>query len=166
MIDVLGAIYDALVKFSNTPEKNILRAWPNRTALPLHSYAVMTLINASRRGTNAVDFEFDPETEDDGELAESVLREAMVQIDFVGLDAAENASKIELLSRSAVLCDFLEPYGIEPLFADAPREMTKPDGTDQYAIRYVVTLTVSFWESVSTPVPWFDDATLNTEVLQ
>lgn len=165
MIDVLDAIYDALVKFSSTPAESILRAWPNRTAVPA-SYAIMTLINAPRRGTNATDFEFDPATEEDGALTESALREAMVQIDFVGSDAADNASRIELLSRSTALCDFLEPYGIQPLFADAPREMTSPDGTDQYAIRYVVTLTVSFWESVSTTVPWFDDATLNTEVLQ
>ncbi|HWH86163.1 MAG TPA: hypothetical protein VNV36_05225 [Pseudomonas sp.] len=166
MIDVLGAMYDLVQKFASTPADNILRAWPDRAALPLQSYAVMTLINVARRGTNSTDFTFDPATEEDGELTESVLRETMVQLDFVGEDAADNADKFEMLSRSSIFCDFLEPYGISPLFADTPREMTKPDGTDQYAVRYVVTLTISYWDETSVPVPWFDDATLTTEVIQ
>ncbi|MFJ7315270.1 LIC_12616 family protein [Pseudomonas sp. NPDC098747] len=166
MIDVLGAMYDLVEKFASTPAENILRAWPNRVALPPHSYAVMTLINTGRRGTNSTDFAFDPDTEEDGEETDSVLRETMVQIDFVGADAAANAGKFELLSRSARFCDFLEPYGIAPLFADTPREMTKPDGTDQFAVRYVITLTISYWDETSVAVPWFDDATLTTEVIQ
>jgi hypothetical protein len=166
MIDVLGAIYDALAKFSTTPPDSILRAWPDRAALPLHSYAVMTLISMARRGSNSTDFTFDPDTEEDGQDTVSALRETMVQIDFVGKDASDNASKIEMLSRSSILCDFLEPYGISPLFADTPREMTSPDGTDQYAIRYVITLTISYWDETNVAVPWFDDATLITEVIQ
>lgn len=166
MIDVIGAMYDLVAKFASIPADNILPAWPDRTALPMHSYAVMTLIDVGRRGTNSTDFTFDPDTEEDGEESESVLRQTMVQIDFVGADAAANAGKFELLSRSARFCDFLEPYGIAPLFADTPREMTKPDGTDQYAVRYVITLTISYWDETSVAVPWFDDATLTTEVIQ
>lgn len=166
MIDVIGAMYDLVAKFASIPADNILPAWPDREALPFPSYAVITLINLGRRGTNSTDFTFDPNTEEDGELTESVMRETMVQIDFVGADAADNAGKFELLSRSATFCDFLEPYGISPLFADTPREMTKPDGTDQFAVRYVITLTISYWDETSVAVPWFDDATLTTEVIQ
>ena len=166
MIDVLGAMNDLVLNFTALPQERILRAWPNRTSTPPEEYAVITLINSSRRGTNATEFEFDPLTTDDGTETELALQEAMVQFDFIGASAQSNAAKFEILSRSARFCDFLAPFEISPLYSDTPRDMTSGDGSDQYAIRWVVTLTISYWASASMPVAWFDSATVNTEVVQ
>lgn len=166
MTDILGAMYDLVEAFTAIAPARILRAWPNRSATPPEEYAVITLISPTRRGTNASTFVFDPLSTDDGVQTESALQVTLIQFDFVGPASLDYAQKFELLSRSPVFCDFLAPFDITPLFCDSPREMTAGDGSEQYAIRYVVTMTINYWTRASAPVAWFDSATLNTEVIQ
>lgn len=166
MTDILGAMYDLVDNFTALQPERILRAWPNRASTPPEEYAVITDLNSARRGTNLTEFEFDPLTTDDGLQTDSALQQAMIQFDFIGANARDYATKIEILSRSSTLCDFLAPYEISPLFADSPRDMTTGDGSEQYAIRFVVTMTITYWASVSAPVAWFDNATINSEVIQ
>ncbi|MDA8485849.1 hypothetical protein NNO07_22510 [Pseudomonas resinovorans] len=166
MSAVLEAMYDLVDRFTDLSSDTILRAWPNRTATPLREYAVITDLNSSRRGTNLVEFTFNPLTTEDGISTESALQQTNIQFDFIGANARDYATRIEVLSRSSILCDFLAPYEISPLFADSPRDMTSGDSSLQYAIRFVVTLTISYWTGVSSPTGWFDNATVNTEVIE
>lgn len=164
--ELLVAMYDVVDEFTNLDPANILRAWPNRTSTPPEEYCVYTVLTPIRRGTNASEFLWDEETQDPGVQTDSVLWNTQVQFDFIGINSLTMAQDFATLSRSAILCEFLESREIEPLFSDEPREMTSTDGSEQYAVRYVVTVTFSYWASVTAPVGWFDNVILNPEVVQ
>lgn len=166
--DVYTAVYDFVQSYALPALEpvNIFRAWQNRSHLPatVNEYAVITLLYANRRGTNAQNFEFDPQTEADGVLTLLELKEAAVQIDFYADDdtAEQRASALELVMRSELASLFFAPYSISPLFADDPKELTGVDGSRQYVKRYMLTLHLSFYASVSATIGWFDRVTLNT----
>lgn len=166
--DVYLAVYNFVQGYAlpALEPANIFRAWPNRAHLPPASneYAVITLLYANRRGTNAQKFDFDPQTEGDGVLTLLELKEAAVQIDFYADDdsAEQRASALELVMRSELASLFFAPYGISPLYADDPKELTGVDGSRQYVKRYMLTLHLSFYASLSATIGWFDHVNLNT----
>lgn len=160
MADILGAMYDLVAKFTDLPPDDIVRAWPNRTAAPKVTFCVLGIVTTNRVGQNIV-----TEPTELGDASQLGFYRTMVQFDFVGAGAESNARRVELLSRSDWLCAFLAPYGMQPIEATDPRDMTDGDGSKQYAVRFTVTLTVGAWEVYTLPVEWFDSVILNTEVI-
>lgn len=167
--DVYAAMYNFARVFalpSLAPE-HIVRGWQNRSHLPpdTNEYAVITVMQAQRRGSNVQSFNFDPATHDDGTLITAELVQCAVQFDFCADDdtARQRAQAVELVSRSALAADFLASYGIAPLYAEDVRDLSFTDGSDQFVQRFTVTLHVSFWASMDASVSWFDHVNLYVE---
>lgn len=167
--DVYAAMYD-LARAFGLPDllpSNIVRGWQNRNVLPpeTNEYAVITVMQAQRRGTNVTHFAFDPTTQNDGTLTTAELVQCAVQFDFCADNdtARQRAQSLELVSRSPLAADFLAPHGIAPLYAEDVRDLSFVDGSDQFVQRFTVTLHVSFWASMAASVGWFDHVNLYVE---
>lgn len=111
--DVLGEVYDFLRAYIKPRPDHIIRGWQNRVALPNNiNYAVLTLINAARQGTNVVDWNM---PEDEGESAETALvgqKEALASsatgqgTDIVGEATPQVVRTVRMLTLYEVQVDF------------------------------------------------------------
>lgn len=163
-LDVLGAVHDFLqARLSPQPE-HIVRGWQNRAALPdASAYVVLTLINASRRGTNVHDWK-----PSEAALIQNarMLVAYDVQVDFCGLDEAAvsaQAAQLVLFGRDAAGVLFFQPYGLSCLYADDPRSLPFGDDLDQWKVRYAVTLHLSAWIDAAIPLEAFRSVNLSLE---
>ncbi|MEG2172373.1 MAG: hypothetical protein RRY29_03835 [Desulfovibrionaceae bacterium] len=167
--DVYTAVYDFIQAFGlpAMPAENTIRGWQNRNHLPenTNEYAVITVMDAKRRGTNVQTFTFDPATQANGNLASSILVVCGVQCDFCANNdtARQRAQSMELVNRSPLATDFFTPYGISPLYAEDVRDLSFVDGSEQFVQRFNTTLFLSFWASMSVSVGWFDHVDLYVE---
>lgn len=159
-LDVLGAVHDFLVEHIGLAPGVIIRGWQNRAALPaLSSYAVLTLINAPRRGTNVHVWRNAPEGEG---ITENVRMLTLyeVQVDLCGQDEAvvgAQAARLVMLARDAVAVEFFEALGLSCQYADDPRSLPFGNDVDQWEVRYSVTLRLSAWSSADVPRDAFTD---------
>lgn len=166
-LDVLGAVHDFLVAHIGVAPEAIIRGWQNRADLPaMSSYAVLTLINAPRRGTNVHVWTQDPA--DAGALVESVRMLVCyeVQVDVCGQDEAAvgaQAARLVMLARDAVAVDFFRAQGLSCQYADDPRSLPFSNDVDQWEVRYSVTLHLSAWLSADMARAAFTDVDLRLE---
>lgn len=166
-LDVLGAVHDFLAAHIGIDPKVIVRGWQNRAALPeVSSYAVLTLINAPRRGTNVHLWQNIPD--DDWGLNERVRMLTLydAQVDFCGLDEAvigAQAARLVMLARDAVAVDFFRERGLSCQYADDPRSLPFSNDVDQWEVRYSVTLHLSAWSSADIARDAFRDVSLHLE---
>lgn len=166
-LDVLGAVHDFLVAHIGIAPEAIVRGWQNRADLPaLSSYAVLTLINAPRRGTNVHVWEADPV--DAVGLIENVRMLVCyeVQVDVCGQDEAAvgaQAARLVMLARDAVAVDFFRARGLSCQYADDPRSLPFSNDVDQWEVRYSVTLHLSAWLGADIARAAFTDVDLRLE---
>lgn len=154
-LDILGAVYDFLRRYILTDESvQIIRGWQNSAALPEDSaqYAVLTLLDARRQGTNVHDWQ--PLSGSDTDLSNGVNMLTLydVQVDFCGEDAEETnawAVAFSTLARDAVAVEFFTGYDISCLYADDIRALPFSSDTKQWEARYSVTLHLSAWTAVT-----------------
>lgn len=165
-LDVLGAVHDFLAAHMGIAPEAIIRGWQNRAALPgVSSYAVLTLINAPRRGTNVHVWK----NRNAGEgLTETVRMLTLyeVQIDLCGLDEAvanAQAARLVLLGRDAVAVDFFRRQGLSCLYADDPRSLPFSNDLDQWEVRYSVMLRLSAWSAADISRDAFRDVNIYLE---
>lgn len=85
----------------------------------------------------------------------------MVQIDFYGDLSFDRANDIINISRTEFLCDFLRPYGIQPIACDEAQNLTGVSGEDEYVERWTVRMEVDYDDAVSDSQDWFNTAELN-----
>lgn len=160
-LDVLGAVHDFLVAHMGIAPEFIIRGWQNRADLPaMSSYAVLTLINAQRRGTNVHVWEDAPA--DAGGLTESVRMLVCyeVQVDLCGQDEAVvggQAARLVMLGRDAVAVEFFRALGLSCQYADDPRPLPFSNDVDQWEVRYSVTLHLSAWSGADVARDAFTD---------
>lgn len=166
-LDVLGAVHDFLVAHMGIAPEVIIRGWQNRADLPaLSSYAVLTLINAPRRGTNVHVWEVAPA--DAEGLTESVCMLVCyeVQVDLCGQDEAgvgAQAARLVMLGRDTVAVEFFRALGLSCQYADDPRPLPFSNDVDQWEVRYSVTLHLSAWSGADVARDAFTDVTLRLE---
>lgn len=165
--DVLGAVHDFLVAHIGVAPAVIVRGWQNRAALPaVSSYAVLTLINAPRRGTNVHMWERDAADADS--LTESVRMLVCyeVQVDLCGQDegtVSAQAARLVMLARDAVAVEFFGAQGLSCQYADDPRSLPFSNDVDQWEVRYSVTLRLSAWLAAPVARAAFTDVDLRLE---
>ncbi|MBD5417370.1 MAG: hypothetical protein HDR50_06870 [Desulfovibrio sp.] len=166
-LDVLGAVHDFLMAHIGIAPEAIIRGWQNRADLPpMSSYAVLTLINAPRRGTNVHVWEHDPAAADG--LVENVRMLVCyeVQVDVCGQDEAvvgAQAARLVMLCRDAVAVDFFRALGLSCQYADDPRSLPFSNDVDQWEVRYSVTLHLSAWLGADIARAAFTDVDLRLE---
>lgn len=119
----------------------------NRMHLPTDNedYAVFTVLNQKRVGTNLEQTYFTGEGEG-YHIAKQVMSD--VQIDFYSTkeeNALRRAEGVEILTRGEHATNFFEQYGISCAYADDVTNMAIVGSTLQYIHRYSVTIKLVYY---------------------
>lgn len=167
--DIYKAFFEYVAIFA-TPimnQDNIIIGWQNRSYLPVdtNEYAVITVIDTKRRGTNVHEWYDDVTLPHDTIVKEMELVESGIQIDFCSNnDNAEmRARSIELVTRSEFGVKFFKTYNIAPLYADGTRDISFVDQSQQYVRRFMTTVYVSYWVNTTFKVTSFNEADIYFE---
>ena len=149
------AIRDMLLRYTDCPPSNILAAYNNHVKLPDdNNYIIFTIMSPFRYGTPKV------VTNINGNISYQTFR-IPVQIDFYGDFAFDRANDIINISRTEFLCEFLKPYGIQPIACDEAQNLTGVSGEQEYVERWTVRLEIDYDDAVSDGQDWFNTAELN-----
>ena len=169
MPDVNAAVYGFIQTYCLPAlrEDCIISGNQNRFALPDGGvdYAVFTILNTARIGSNKETHHWDPNTEDDLVIETSELKLMAVQFDFYGEDARQRADTVEMLSRSDIGVNWFRAHRIGCQYATDPTDQTGVDGSEQFVTHFSVDLCLTAWATFSVTVPWFDDVDLQPKVL-
>lgn len=153
--EIQKGIREMLKKYTDCPQNNIICAYNNRVPLPSdNNYIIFTILNPFRYGTPLV------ETNSLGNTSYQTYR-VSVQIDFYGDFAFDRANDIINISRTEFLCQFLKPYGIQPIACDDAKNLTGVSGEKEYIERWSVDLEIDYCDAVSDNQDWFNTAELN-----
>lgn len=82
-----------------------------------------------------------------------------MQINVYGRDATDKAQIITTLLRDDFGYQFLDPYGVTPLYCDDGRQMPLVNGEFQYQQRWLILASLQVNPSVSTPAQFADSVT-------
>ena len=144
-----------LMRYTDCSPNNILAAYNNHVKLPDNNdYIIFTLLSPIRYGTPVV------RTTMNGNFSCQTYR-ITVQIDFYGDFAFDRANDIINVSRTEFLCEFLKPYGIQPIACDEAQNLTGVSGEQEYVERWTVRLEIDYCDAVSDSQDWFNTAELN-----
>lgn len=154
--EVYIAVEAMLIKYTGVAVDNVRRAYPGRrVSLPSNNdYVIMTLTNSTRLDTPSADWI-------DNEYNIQQDRESVMQLDFFGKNAERRANAIVDLSRTPILCDFLEPYKIQVLYADDVSNNTGVSPEKNYVERRTIQLHLNYATDVTVEVDTFTAAELN-----
>ena len=148
-------IREMLKRYTNCLPVNILAGFNNHVQLPPNNdYIIFTILNPVRYGTPRV------VTTIHGNTSYQTYR-IPVQIDFYGDLAFDRANDIINISRTEFLCQFVEPYGIQPIACDEAQNLTGISGEQEYVDRWMVRLEVDYQDAVSDSQDSFNTAELN-----
>lgn len=156
MIDILGAVYDFVLKYAQgdgvppLKENQIIRGWQNSAVVPPQSdFIVLTLLNSYRKGRNV---HIDYITETDFKETLDKLTEHVIQIDLCSNDPTvptrltqHRAELLETVASSYIACDFFKNYDERLNFmnSDGIYSFNEMDETQNMACRYMMTFHIS-----------------------
>jgi len=78
------------------------------------------------------------------------------QINFYGPNATDHAQIFAQLFRDLYGCDYLRPFGVQPLWCDDGRQMPLVDSEQQYTTRWLVHALMQINPTVSTSQQFAD----------
>lgn len=95
---------------------------------------------------------------DQAEGTNTVTRSTGFQctLDIYGPEGSDNAQVVSTLLRDAYGCDFLAPYGIQPLWCDDGQQMPLVNGEFQYENRWMVRVALQANPAVVVPQEFAD----------
>ena len=171
MRDILGAVNDfilAYVGYNEVPlltQDQIVVGWQNvAAALPKNTqeYAVLTLLQAIRHGTNV---RMRQNAEGDTGMVETIAHatEHIVQVDFCCASpqmieevARTRAEILETLTRDRVAVDFYKSYGMTSCYAEDVHQLPFQNESEQWEARYMVTLHLSGYTATNVDLKTFE----------
>lgn len=136
---------------------HVVQGLNNGVPMPLDGFVAMTQIAQSRLATN-VDAYADP-SPTTGTKNSQQSTQITVQLDCYGPVSGDWSSILSTLLRDEYACNAMAP-SVQPLHADDPRMMPLIDGEQQYEQRWTVTAVLQVNPVVSTPMQFFDQATV------
>lgn len=147
-------VRDMLLHYTTCDLKNVICGYNNRVPLPANNdYIIFTVLNPFRYGTPKVRYK-------DGCMVSFQTYRVEVQIDFYGNFAFDRANDIINISRTGFLCDFLKPYGIQPIACDEAQNLTGVSGESEYVERWMVRLEIDYEKAVSDSQDYFNTVEL------
>ena len=84
-----------------------------------------------------------------------------IQVDTYGTDAGDWAAIIATMWASPLAIDFLTSYGITPLWADNPLELSIVNGEDEFEERWITVLHLQYAPAMTAPAQFCDSAHIN-----
>jgi hypothetical protein len=159
--DFMDEVYDFLAYVTSVGEGRIFRGNQSREVLPDDdSFIIYTPILRKRIGSNIVNFDAaDCDDDTNGAYNDSALIQVDIQVDFYGENAQDLAQGLEVFSHSTLCRSWLVSQGsaIRVLYCSDPIDATYVGETDQYATRWMVTLSICFGSAVTNGQPWYED---------
>lgn len=147
-------IRDMLLHYTTCGLKSVICGYNNRVPLPGNNdYIIFTVLNPRRYGTPKVRL-------CNGKNISSQTYRVEVQIDFYGDFAFDRACDIVNISRTMFLCDFLKPYGIQPIACDEAQNLTGISGENEYVERWMVRFEIDYECAVTDSQDYFTTAEL------
>ena len=158
--DIQYGIREMLKKYTNCSANNILAGYNNHVELPSdNDYIIFTVLNPYRYGTPRVVVGIDKNNK--GYTTSYQTYRVQVQIDFYGNLAFDRANDIINISRTEFFCEFLKPYGIQPIACDEARNLTGVSGEREYVERWMVNLEIDYEDAVTDSQDSFNTVNLN-----
>ena len=163
IVKPLDALRDFITDYIVPCPEKIYRSWLNRVTVDnVSSYAVLTLLNTARQGTNI----HLPIIEDD-QMTDSVKMLTLydIQVDFCADDeqtACSQANTLCMLMRDGIAVNYFADYGISVQYAENPRSMPKID-QKQWEIRYTLTVRLAAWTESDFVIDSFNAVTVGIE---
>lgn len=77
-------------------------------------------------------------------------------VNFYGENATDNGQIFNQLFRDLYGCDFMRPYGVQPLWCDDGKQMPLIDGEKQYAVRWMIHALMQINPTISTSQEFAD----------
>lgn len=143
-------IRDMLLHFTTCDLKNVICGYNNKVTLPDdNDYIVFSVLNPYRYGTPKQRY-------CEGCWVSVQTFRVEVQIDFYGKFAFDRANDIINLSRTMFLCDFLKPYGIQPIACDDAQNLTGISGEMEYVERWMVRFEIDYEKAVTDSQDYFN----------
>ena len=125
---------------------------------PNANFIIMTALRRVRLATNYR--ETVPADQPSSILVQQSTR-VDIQLDVYGPMSTNYGQAITTLFRDEFGCDFLSPYGLQPLYCDDGRQMPLVNGEYQYEARWMILASLQANPAVSTPAQFADTVTAN-----
>lgn len=151
------------------PMDHVVLERDNKVAMPATGFVQMTRSAQKRLSTNVASYEDQPAATPAVE-AEVTLQavDYAIQVDCYGPQAADWAGVLSTMFWSTIACEFLEAYGIDPLYLDDPIPLPLVNGEQQYEERWSLKLHLQYNPAMTTPMQFMGTAKvtlINVETL-
>lgn len=156
-------IREMLLHFTDCKAKNVVCGFNNRVSQPAdNQFIIFTVLNPFRYGTPVVRVEKDKN--DKSKNISTQTYRCEVQIDFYGDLAFDWACDIVNISRTEFLCQFLKPYGIQPIACENAQNLTGTLGEMEYVERWMVRFEIDYQKTVADNQDYF--TTVDMEIFE
>lgn len=147
IIDVLPALVEA-----GDPMRNVRQGQTNRVPMPEADNFVI-MVPMTRAALSTTVREYRP---DDGERDTTRQTQLGISINFYGPEATDNGQIFNTLFRDLYGCDFMRPFGVQPLYCDDGRQMPLIGDDNQYHTRWMINALLQINPTVSTSQQFAD----------
>ena len=156
-MDLLEAVNDYILQYTDVVQDNLYRGYQNRATLPqTDDYTMYYMDSFERVGTNVDTFM------EKQEVSINTLLEKGVNFDFCSNEqevAEAHAKNLAVLGRSYLSCKFFKKLGFNFNFADDMQYLPFVDENEQWVHRYRIALHLTEWDNLTLPQP-------NTEIVE
>lgn len=154
---VAGALRALLVSlFSDLASNDIMQGQQNRTPMPTGPDFIIFVPDSRDRMSTSIR-EYDPTAKT--RMTSHSTRVGFM-VNFYGPNSTDNAQIFGTLFRDLYGCDFLAPYGVQPLWSDDGRQMPLVSGEEQYIDRWMVRTMMQANPTVVTSQQFADNVTV------
>ena len=129
------------------PSASVIQELQNRAAAPKTGFVNMLHRLQKRMGANTVVYSKSGQS-----VTTTRPTDFQIQTDCYGSASGDWANIIATVWNSPLAVQFLASYGITPLYAEDPRELSGVNGEDQYEERWIVILHMQFNPEMAAPM--------------
>jgi hypothetical protein len=125
----------------------VVQELQNRSAAPKTGFVNMLHKTQKRQGANTVIY-----SGTGGTVTTTTPKDFQIQADCYGTASGDWANVIATMWQSPLAVAFLAPYGLTPLWADDPVELSGINGEEQYEERWIVLLHMQSNPTMAAPM--------------
>ena len=133
----------------------VIQELDNRVPMPAGGFVLMNCLNRHPIEWPSVSWD------DTATVSAMTIKRPVdfaIQLDAYGPDSADWVTALDTLWMSASTCDALEPYGMDPLYNEDPRQIPFIDGEHQYEHRWCMTVHLQYNPAVSVDMQFATEA--------
>lgn len=150
LTDVYTALGNFIVAQLGLSSGQVVQGYPNRVAMPVGPFVLMTAMTKKRLRTNVDTYESttDPAPAP-GPVTAEQAQQVDIQLDVYGPDSSDWADILTTLLRDNVGCEALAPK-CQPLYADDPIRAPLTNAELEYEDKWIVTARIQYNAIVTT----------------